>query len=55
MGDTGPVAWLWIAPAGIALVGTAVLAGLARRAGEEMIGLRQELENYRRLRSDLRR
>jgi cytochrome c-type biogenesis protein CcmH/NrfF len=49
------MAWLWIVPAGIALVGTAVVAGLARRSAEEMVGLRQELDNYRRLRSELRR
>ncbi|MHB8467246.1 MAG: hypothetical protein ACYDH6_17925 [Acidimicrobiales bacterium] len=40
------MALLWIVPAGIALVGSAVLAGLVRRAAEEVGGLREQLDRW---------
>jgi cytochrome c-type biogenesis protein CcmH/NrfF len=40
------VSWLWVIPAALALVGGAVLLGLARRAAEEVTGLRKDLGRF---------
>lgn len=45
--------FVWIVPAGMALVGAAVVAGLARRAAEEAAGLRRDLQRFGDLRPAL--
>ena len=42
MGQTDGVRWLWILPTVVALAGFGILVGLARRAAEELEGLRQD-------------
>ncbi|GAC1312751.1 MAG: hypothetical protein NVSMB12_03320 [Acidimicrobiales bacterium] len=44
---------IWIAPAVLALVGTVVLAAVARRAAEEAAGLRQAVARFGELRPAL--
>lgn len=41
---------VWIVPAALALVGGAVVAGLARRAAEEAAGLQRDLRRFGELR-----
>ena len=53
MGKTDGVRWLWILPTVVALTGCGVLIGMARRAAEELDGLRRDLGRLAALRPEI--